>query len=85
MIELECKNCISLITVSHLPSHIEIFRYDGCVWLNMPKNSEYNNNVKKLVKIQRWYRSEKIRRKITQSKEIKNLLPMAITNLILSF
>jgi hypothetical protein len=66
--ELYCDRCESLTSLPQIPGS-ETFIYSvGCKWLNI-NNPCFEENVKKLIKIQRWAR------KILLSLRLTNLIP----------
>ena len=52
---LVCHGCTSLTLLPSLPNMTYLSCHD-CTWLNHISNSEYNINISRLSRLQRWYR-----------------------------
>ena len=64
---LNCMGCKNLTSIPLL-KNLTDFYCDGCEWLNHNKNEEYNNNITKLKKIQKYFKNRKARKFIVYIK-----------------
>jgi hypothetical protein len=65
--ELNCSNCRLLTDISqkHIDG-LEVFNFDGCIWLE--SNNEYEKSINKLKLLQSWFKN------ILQSRRLKKLI-----------
>jgi len=51
---LICNRCPNIISIPN--KYFNLLEHDKCIWLNIPDNQEYDNNIQKLNVLQNWFR-----------------------------